>query len=136
MMPTIEILGISLPSYWVMCAAGMLLVFVFCILQSDRYNIQLWQGIVLSLSINVFGVLGVAGKLEFWLIPLGIVFILETLSVIIQVISFKTTGKRVFKMSPVHHHFELCGWSEKKVVYVFYIIGLIFATAGVIWYIL
>ena len=59
MMPTIEILGISLPSYWVMCAAGMLLVFVFCILQSDRYNIQLWQGIVLSLSINVFGVLGV-----------------------------------------------------------------------------
>ena len=85
---------------------------------------------------GVFGVLGVAGKLEFWLIPLGIVFILETLSVIIQVISFKTTGKRVFKMSPIHHHFELCGWSEKKVVYVFYIIGLIFATAGVIWYIL
>ena len=44
---------------------------------------------------------------------------METLSVILQVASFKTTGKRIFKMSPIHHHFELCGWSEKKIVVVF-----------------
>ena len=49
----------------------------------------------------------------------GIVYIVEAMSVVIQVISFKTTGKRVFKMSPIHHHFELSGWSEEKVVLVF-----------------
>ena len=109
----------------------------FAFLYFNHNPAKVFMGDTGSLALGgVFGVLGVAGKLEFWLIPLGIVFILETLSVIIQVISFKTTGKRVFKMSPIHHHFELCGWSEKKVVYVFYIIGLIFATAGVIWYIL
>lgn len=59
MMPTIEILGLSLSSYWVMCVVGMLLVVVFCVLQLDKYNIKLWQGIVLALSVNVFGVLGV-----------------------------------------------------------------------------
>ena len=49
----------------------------------------------------------------------GFIYFIEALSVIIQVISFKTTGKRVFKMSPIHHHFEMCGWSEMKIVGVF-----------------
>lgn len=54
------------------------------------------------------------------LVPfVGIIYVIETLSVILQVISFKTTGKRIFKMSPIHHHFELCGWSEEKIVLVF-----------------
>ena len=53
------------------------------------------------------------------------VFVCEALSVIIQVISFKTTGKRVFRMSPIHHHFELGGWKETKVVTVFYAVGLL-----------
>lgn len=52
------------------------------------------------------------------LVLAGGVFVIETLSVIIQVISFKTTGKRVFKMTPIHHHFEMCGWNEKKIVAV------------------
>ncbi len=52
------------------------------------------------------------------LVLAGGVFVLETLSVIIQVVSFKTTGKRVFKMTPIHHHFEMCGWKEKKIVAV------------------
>lgn len=56
---------------------------------------------------------------------LGLLFVLETLSVIIQVISFRTTGKRVFKMSPIHHHFELIGWSEERVVSVFWLISLV-----------
>ncbi|MGP1569543.1 MAG: phospho-N-acetylmuramoyl-pentapeptide-transferase [Eubacteriales bacterium] len=60
-------------------------------------------------------------KVELLLPIIGLVFVLETLSVIIQVVSFKLRGKRVFKMAPVHHHFELCGMSEKKVVYLFYL---------------
>ncbi|AXX64651.1 phospho-N-acetylmuramoyl-pentapeptide-transferase [Bombilactobacillus bombi] len=59
------------------------------------------------------------------LIWIGIVFVLETASVIIQVAVFKITGKRVFKMSPIHHHFEMSGWSEWKVVAVFWIVGLL-----------
>jgi phospho-N-acetylmuramoyl-pentapeptide-transferase len=68
------------------------------------------------------------------LIPLGIIYIIETLSDIIQVISFKTTGKRVFKMSPIHHHFELCGWSENKIVVIFSLITLISSAAGTYWF--
>ena len=67
------------------------------------------------------------------LLPMGIIYILECLSVIIQVISFKTTGKRVFKMSPIHHHFELCGWSEVKIVTVFSSITAVFSISAVIW---
>ena len=66
-------------------------------------------------------------KQEFLLVIIGIVYVIETLSVIIQVISFKTTGKRVFKMSPIHHHFELSGWSEWKIVIVFW--GVAFLAA-------
>ena len=61
---------------------------------------------------------------------IGFVFVCEALSVIIQVISFQTTGKRVFRMSPIHHHFELGGWSEWKVVTVFWCVGLIASVAG------
>lgn len=64
-------------------------------------------------------------KQELLLLIIGIVFVVETLSVIIQVISFKLTGKRVFKMSPIHHHFELSGWSEWKVVFVFWGVALV-----------
>ncbi len=62
--------------------------------------------------------IAIALKLPLILIVAGAVYVLETLSVIIQVTSFKLTGKRVFKMSPIHHHFEMCGWSEKKIVAV------------------
>lgn len=58
-------------------------------------------------------------KHELLLLLVGIIFVIETLSVILQVISFKTTGKRIFKMSPIHHHFELSGWNERKIVTVF-----------------
>lgn len=70
-------------------------------------------------------------KLEVILVIIGGVFVLETLSVIIQVISFKTTGRRVFKMSPLHHHYELLGWSEWRVVTTFWLIGFIFAALGI-----
>ncbi|MCZ0755529.1 phospho-N-acetylmuramoyl-pentapeptide-transferase [Anoxybacillus sp. J5B_2022] len=70
-------------------------------------------------------------KLELLLAIIGGVFVIETLSVIIQVISFKTTGKRVFRMSPLHHHYELIGWSEWRVVVTFWAVGLLFAILGI-----
>ena len=60
-----------------------------------------------------------------YLLIIGIVYVLETLSVILQVISFQTTGKRIFKMTPIHHHFEMLGWSEWKVDIVFWLVGLL-----------
>ncbi|WP_453997117.1 phospho-N-acetylmuramoyl-pentapeptide-transferase [Bacillus nitroreducens] len=70
-------------------------------------------------------------KLEILLLLIGGVFVIETLSVIIQVISFKTTGKRVFRMSPLHHHYELVGWSEWRVVVTFWTVGLLCAILGI-----
>ena len=94
-----------------------------------RYNkpkAQVFMGDTGSLAIGgLLGTLAVMGKFEILLIFLGAVFVIETLSVIIQVTSYKLTGKRVFKMSPIHHHFELCNWSEKKIVVVFSIFSLL-----------
>jgi phospho-N-acetylmuramoyl-pentapeptide-transferase len=78
--------------------------------------------------------LAILSKSELVLIILGGVYVLEALSVIIQVISFQTRGKRIFRMSPLHHHFELGGWSEKKVVTVFWMVAVIFALLGVFSY--
>jgi phospho-N-acetylmuramoyl-pentapeptide-transferase len=69
---------------------------------------------------------------EFSLLVIGIIYVLETASVMIQVASFKLTGKRVFKMTPIHHHFEMCGWSEWKIDIVFWSIGLIAAVISMI----
>ena len=71
-------------------------------------------------------------KEELLLLLIGLVFVIETLSVILQVGSFKLRGKRIFKMSPIHHHFELSGWSERKVVGVFWSTALVVALIAVI----
>ena len=70
-------------------------------------------------------------SLELLLVIIGGVFVIETLSVILQVASFKTRGKRIFKMSPLHHHYELSGWSEWRVVVTFWSVGLLFAVLGI-----
>ncbi|MFD1705797.1 phospho-N-acetylmuramoyl-pentapeptide-transferase [Siminovitchia sediminis] len=70
-------------------------------------------------------------KSEFILLVIGGIFVIETLSVILQVISFKLTGKRIFKMSPLHHHYELIGWSEWRVVVTFWAVGLLCAILGI-----
>ena len=62
----------------------------------------------------------------------GIIYFAETLSVTLQVLYFKRTGKRIFKMSPLHHHYELCGWSEKKIVRVFGFVTLVGVLLGVL----
>ena len=71
--------------------------------------------------------ISVLTKTELLLIFLGMIFVIEALSVILQVISFQTTGKRIFKMSPLHHHFELSGWSEVRVVWTFWAAEFVFA---------
>jgi phospho-N-acetylmuramoyl-pentapeptide-transferase len=69
------------------------------------------------------------------LLPLiGIIFVVETASVVIQVVSFKTRGKRVFRMSPLHHHYELSGWDEEKITLRFWIVGVLAAMVGVAFF--
>lgn len=113
--------------------AGALLGF----LEYNKPKAQVFMGDTGSLAIGgLLGVLAVLGKFEFFLIFFGLLFVIETLSVIIQVTSFKTTGKRVFKMAPIHHHFELLGWSEKKVVFAFSAASFIFSVVAVILFLL
>ena len=84
-------------------------------------------------SLSLGGVIGVtasASRHELVLIIIGGVFVLETISVIVQIISFKLTGKRVFRMAPLHHHFEQKGWAESTIVIRFWIIAVILALIG------
>ena len=84
-----------------------------------------------SLSVGgTLGAIAIVSKHELILVIIGGLFVLETISVIIQVISFKTTGKRIFKMAPLHHHFEQKGWSEPTIVIRFWIISIILALVG------
>ncbi|PIC65711.1 phospho-N-acetylmuramoyl-pentapeptide-transferase [Sporosarcina sp. P13] len=93
---------------------------------------KVFMGDTGSLALGgALAMLSVLIKQELLLLVIGIIFVVETLSVIIQVISFKLTGKRVFKMSPIHHHFELSGWSEWKVVIVFWGVALLAALVPV-----
>ncbi|MDS1029573.1 phospho-N-acetylmuramoyl-pentapeptide-transferase [Bacillota bacterium LX-D] len=111
--------------------AGGCLGFLFF----NKYPAKVFMGDTGSLALGAaVGTLAVLTKTELLLPLIGGVFVLETLSVIIQVISFKLTGKRVFRMSPLHHHFELVGWKETKVVTVFWIVGLVMASLGTLVY--
>lgn len=96
---------------------------------------KIFMGDTGSLALGgLLATIAIMGKFELWLIPIAIVFICETLSVMIQVTSYKLTGKRVFKMSPIHHHFELSGWSENKIVTVFSLITLVSCVVSVLVY--
>jgi len=79
---------------------------------------------------GVIGIVSIMIKKEFFLVIVGGIFVIEALSVVIQVGSFKLRGKRVFKMAPIHHHFELSGWPEQKVVARMWIIGIVLAIMG------
>jgi phospho-N-acetylmuramoyl-pentapeptide-transferase len=94
----------------------------------NAYPADLFMGDVGSLALGgSIGFIAVAIKQEILLFSVGGVFVLEAVSVILQVISFRTTGKRIFRMSPLHHHFELSGWSESKIIVRFWILALVFA---------
>lgn len=94
----------------------------------NTYPAQVFMGDVGSLSLGAaLGTIAVISKNELLLVLCGGVFVVEALSVITQVASFKMTGKRVFKMAPIHHHFELKGWAEPKVIVRFWIISILLA---------
>jgi phospho-N-acetylmuramoyl-pentapeptide-transferase len=97
----------------------------------NTYPAQVFMGDIGALSLGAaLGVVAVVVRQEIVLAIMGGVFVVETLSVIIQVASFKLTGKRVFRMAPLHHHFELKGWAEPKVIVRFWIITVILVLIG------
>ncbi|MCL4847067.1 MAG: phospho-N-acetylmuramoyl-pentapeptide-transferase [Acidobacteria bacterium] len=94
----------------------------------NSYPAEVFMGDVGSLALGgALGTVAILIKQEVLLVIVGGVFVAEALSVIVQVASFKTTGRRVFRMAPLHHHFELVGWSEPKVITRFLIVAILFA---------
>lgn len=101
----------------------------------NAYPARVFMGDTGSLALGgAIAALAVLTKTELFLPILGGIYVLEALSVIIQVISFKLTGERVFLMSPIHHHFELKGWSEQRVVFTFWTVAALFVVFGLIIY--
>ena len=97
----------------------------------NAHPAQVFMGDVGSLAIGgTIGVVAVLSKQELLLVLVGGLFVLEALSVIVQVASFKMTGRRVLRMAPLHHHFELRGWSENQVIVRFWILAVLFAFLG------
>jgi len=96
----------------------------------NTYPAEVFMGDVGALALGgALGVAAVITKNEFLLVICGGIFVVEAMSVMLQVASFKLTGKRMFKMAPIHHHFELKGWAEPKVIVRFWIISIILALA-------
>ena len=92
---------------------------------------QIFMGDTGSLALGgLLGAIAVAIKHEIVLAIIGGLFVMEALSVVVQVASFKLTGKRVFRMAPIHHHFEQLGWSEPQIVMRFWIIAFVLAMVG------
>ena len=94
----------------------------------NSHPAEIFMGDTGSLAVGgAFGTLAILLKAEFLLVIVGGVFVMEAVSVILQVASFRMRKKRIFRMSPIHHHFELAGWDEQKIVMRFYILGILFA---------
>ena len=118
--------------------SGELIVFCFALIGAglgflwfNAYPAMVFMGDVGALALGgALGVLAVLVRQEIVLVIMGGVFVMETLSVIIQVLSFKMTGKRVFRMAPIHHHFELKGWPEPRIIVRFWIITFILVLLG------
>jgi len=113
----------------IFCAAlaGALLGF----LKFNSYKAQIFMGDMGSLALGgAVAAVGMILKMPILVAIVGGIYVLEAVSVIIQVLVFKSTGKRVFKMAPIHHHFELSGWQETKIVAVFSIVTVILCIVG------
>ena len=97
----------------------------------NTYPAQVFMGDVGALALGAaLGVVAVVVRQELVLVIMGGVFVMETVSVILQVGSFKLTGRRIFRMAPIHHHFELKGWPEPRVIVRFWIITVILVLIG------
>ena len=112
------------------------LIVIFALLGYLKFNkhpAQIFMGDTGSLALGGFiAAVAMVLKQEILLIIIGFVFVAEVCSVIIQVTYYKKTHKRIFKMAPLHHHFEMCGWSEQKVVSRFRLVGVILAVLGLV----
>lgn len=105
---------------------GALIGGILAFLVFNKYPAKIFMGDTGSLALGgAVMALAIMTKTEIVFILMGLVYLLEALSVVIQVASFRLTGRRVFKMSPIHHHFEMCGWSETKIVTIFWTITVI-----------
>jgi phospho-N-acetylmuramoyl-pentapeptide-transferase len=97
----------------------------------NTYPAQVFMGDVGALSLGAaLGVVAVMVRQELVLFIMGGIFVLETVSVMLQVASFRLTGKRLFRMAPIHHHFELKGWPEPRVIVRFWIISVMLVLVG------
>lgn len=122
---TQENMGVLL---FAMSVIGGLIGFLFF----NKKPAEIFMGDVGSLALGVgLATMSILLNVEWTLIFIGIIFVIETASVILQVTYFKKTGKRIFKMSPIHHHFEMEGWSEWKIVLIFALIGMLGAFIAV-----
>lgn len=113
--------------YFAVAAVGGLAAFLIF----NHYPAKIFMGDTGSLFLGgAVSVMAIGLKMPLVLVIVGFVYLFEALSVIMQVASFKLTGKRIFKMSPVHHHFEMCGWKETKIVIVFTAVTLLLCVIG------
>ena len=97
----------------------------------NTYPAQVFMGDVGALALGAaLGLIAVLVRQELVLLIMGGVFVMETVSVILQVASFKLTGKRMFRMAPLHHHFELKGWPEPRVIIRFWVITVVLVLVG------
>ena len=123
----LNLLGMSL---FAASLAGALLGFLFYNFHPAKVFMGDTGSMFLGGAVIAFSV-GIARPFIFFIV--GFIYVAEALSVVLQVISFKTTGKRIFKMSPIHHHFEMSNWSEWKIVGVFSLVTFIFCLLGIVW---
>lgn len=125
------IVSYAMGYYTLAIFCGILAGAILGFLKYNSYPAQIFMGDAGALAIGgAIGAIAMILKLELVVIIVGGIYVAETLSVIIQVTSFKLTGKRVFKMAPLHHHFELKGWHESKIVAVFSIITVVLCLVG------
>ena len=126
------VLAWSLSQYEVAIFSVAIVGAVLGFLVFNAHPAKVFMGDTGSLALGgAIAAVSILLKFELILLIIGGVFVIETLSVILQVLSFKTTGKRIFRMSPLHHHYELLGWSEWRVVVTFWSVGLLFAIIGI-----
>ena len=97
----------------------------------NTYPAQVFMGDIGALALGAaLGTVAVVVRQELVLAIMGGIFVVETASVVLQVVSFRLTGRRIFKMAPLHHHYELKGWAEPKIIVRFWIISLILVLIG------
>lgn len=131
----LSLIAVMLSNFNTFIACGALAGACLGFLFFNRYPAKVFMGDTGSMALGgAITAIAALNHAEIVLLIIGGVYVLEAFSVIIQVTSFKITGKRVFLMSPLHHHFELKGWKERKVVWFFYLLSLGFALLGLFGY--